>query len=67
MFKLISIDNQESKGSREVGQTNEFNYDGVCFTFGSIRSSRVHSIQTHEDMISVKTKNTLYQFIKQGI
>ncbi len=66
MFKLISIDNQISKGSREVGKTNEFNYDGNVFHFGSIQSSRVKSIIAHQEVLIVVTQNTLYTFINKG-
>lgn len=65
MHKLISVDNEESKGNREVGKTNNFNYDGNVFRFGSIKSSTVMSIFKHNDLLQVITRNTLYTFANE--
>ena len=63
MHKLLSIDNQESKGQREVGQIKRFSFHGICFSFGSINSSRVESITFNEQgYMIVKTRNSTYTF-----
>ncbi len=65
MHKLISLDNQESIGQREVKQTREFSFYGKCFFFGSIYSSKVKSIIFDEQgFMTVKTKNSTYVFME---
>lgn len=62
MFELISLDNINSIGQREVGKVGAFSYDGVLFYFNSIHSSRVEIINKIGDELIVKTKNSKYVF-----
>ena len=62
LFTLIEVDNKSSKGQSEVGNIQQFNFDGVVFHFGNIRSSRVSNITCTALGIVVKTKNSIYTF-----
>ena len=63
MFKLLSLDNKESKGQAMVNKKHNFIFDGHQFTFGTITSSRVKSININEKKeVVVKTKNSTYVF-----
>ena len=64
MFKLISVDNEATKGNSAVGAKGRFDYDGNNFYFNHIRSSIVKSIITYENILEVQTKNSLYKFKK---
>ena len=64
MFKMTRCSSSNSYGMNELNKVNNFKYDGKVFYFGSIRSSRVESIdaRTHNELI-VKTKNTIYTLL----
>lgn len=64
MFKLIGVDNHQSYGTREVGHTGNFTYDGNMFYFNTMHSSTVESINKIDDELIVQTKNSKYIFKK---
>lgn len=63
-YRMIDIDNKESKGYSEIEMTHDFIFDGNVFYFGNIRSSRVRHITIDCDNVVIKTKNSTYTFIK---
>ena len=69
VFKLEKLDNKTSIGQDFVGNIDIFEFDGVVFYFGHLRSSRVQSIVcTYDDNnepveMKVTTKNSVYTFI----
>ena len=66
MWKLTSVDNNNTVGVGYVGDTLPFNFNGVQFFFGDLYSSRVSSIEVINDLMIVITKNTVYKFNKDN-
>lgn len=65
MLKLLGItDIENSIGIKEIGNTNIFNYNGDCFSFGSILIGSVESISVIQEKVLVKTKEATYVFEK---
>lgn len=62
MYELISLDNKESIGQREIGKRGRFTFDGTIFFFNTISSSRVEIINKIGEELLVKTKNSRYVF-----
>ncbi len=65
MFKLLSVDNAETKGNEAIGKVDNFYYNGKNIEFANIRTSRVISILKSEKKLVVKTKNSQYIFEEQ--
>ncbi len=61
-YTLISVDNPDTVGNSFVGLTYPFSYNGQQFTFGSLRSSTVSSIEHYDGNLTVITRNTVYKF-----
>ena len=61
-YKLLSIDNNTSKGNTVIGEIDYFKYDGIRFYFATMTSSPVKSINKTNDELLVQTKNSLYTF-----
>lgn len=65
-FKLIEVDNKESKGFSFIGVVGKFTYYGKVFYFSNLYSSTVKSITVNEDVMIVVTKNTTYTFKQES-
>ena len=66
MYKLISVDNEETVGNIEVGKIGNIEYDGIRLYFRSVRTSTVRSITVNGDTTTVQTRNTKYTFEKEN-
>ena len=61
-YKLISVDNPLTVGNDFINRVSNIVLNGINFTFDTLYSSVIKTIEKEDKLLKIQTLNTLYIF-----